>query len=91
LSKLTSNPWHACYGSPWPFGVTWVAEQEAYNFAIYSKHARHMSLLFFTEEEYEMILDYRESRFLHGTPEHRAARKLAEERERARGMDAVVE
>ncbi len=31
--------WHRREGSPFPLGVTWVPEDRAYNFALYSKHA----------------------------------------------------
>jgi isoamylase len=48
---LPTNPWHARYGSPSPLGVSWVAEEEAYNFAIYSKHATEVRLEFFSEED----------------------------------------
>jgi hypothetical protein len=33
------NHWFATEGSPSPFGVTWVPEEEAFDFALYSKHA----------------------------------------------------
>ena len=33
------NRWHAVEGAPTPFGATWVGSEQAYNFAIYSKHA----------------------------------------------------
>ena len=43
----------------------------------------------FTDEEKEIIMDYREGRFHRGTVEYMAARRLAEKREKARG-DADV-
>ena len=38
-------------GSPWPFGVQWVEADEAYNFALYSRHATGVTLLCYTEED----------------------------------------
>jgi isoamylase len=39
--------WEAVEGAPFPFGATWIAEQEAYNFALYSKHATGVLLLLY--------------------------------------------
>ncbi len=39
--------WHSTEGAPIPLGVTWIEEQQAYNFAVYSKHAESVALLFF--------------------------------------------
>ena len=33
------NDWFATESSPSPLGVTWVPAEEAFNFALYSKHA----------------------------------------------------
>lgn len=41
--------------------------------------------LVFTEEENEMIIDFYQHRFLRGTPEYLAAKRLAEKRDQARG------
>ena len=51
--EMDSNEWHHLDGSPWPLGVRWIAKEQAYNFAIYSKHAISVELLFFTESELE--------------------------------------
>lgn len=40
--------WHTIEGSPYPLGVSWVKEEEAYNFALYSKHAESVTLLFYS-------------------------------------------
>ena len=37
--------WAAAEGMPTPLGVAWIAEQQAYNFALYSKHATAVTLL----------------------------------------------
>jgi isoamylase len=39
--------WRARDGSPLPLGAIWVAEQAAYNFALYSKHAESVVLLLY--------------------------------------------
>lgn len=38
-------------GSPYPLGVTWVEHLQAYNFALYAKHAEQVNLLFYTEDD----------------------------------------
>ena len=39
--------WTAREGSPLPLGVTWIAEERAYNFALYAKHAERVTLLLY--------------------------------------------
>lgn len=36
--------WHRREGSPFPLGVTWIPEDQVYNFALYSKHAELVEL-----------------------------------------------
>ena len=43
--------WHRREGAPWPLGVSWVADEAAFNFAIYSKHATSVTLLLFGRED----------------------------------------
>jgi isoamylase len=43
--------WTQREGSPLPLGVTWVAQESAYNFALYSKHAERVVLLAFREDD----------------------------------------
>ena len=38
------HDWYAHEGSPSPLGVTWVEDEAAYNFALYSKHATAVTL-----------------------------------------------
>jgi glycogen operon protein len=45
------NLWHAREGSPTPFGATWIKSEQAYNFAIYSKHASGIVLLLYSEND----------------------------------------
>jgi len=54
--------WFAREGSPSPLGVTWIEDEAAYNFALYSKHATAVSLLLYSEIDiasptYEYRLD----------------------------------
>jgi glycogen operon protein len=58
------NSWDAIGGSPLPLGVSWVAEEQAFNFALYSKHATEVTLLLYAANEFtqpvtECRLDHR--------------------------------
>ena len=54
--ELDTNEWHRQYGAPWPLGVRWIEKEQAYNFAIYSKHATAVELLFFSASDFEQPL-----------------------------------
>ena len=41
------NDWFTTEGSLSPLGVTWVPAEEAFNFALYSKHATAVTLLLY--------------------------------------------
>jgi isoamylase len=43
--------WTATEGAPFPLGASWVAEEQAYNFALYSKHAERVTLLFYQRDD----------------------------------------
>ena len=45
------NSWLSTEGAPIPLGVTWIEEEQAYNFAVYSKHAESVTLLFYGPED----------------------------------------
>jgi glycogen operon protein len=45
------NRWQAVEGAPNPLGLSYCAEECAYNFALYSKHATNVRLLLFTADE----------------------------------------
>ncbi|GIW98568.1 MAG: glycogen debranching enzyme [Pirellulaceae bacterium] len=51
MSEATVGQWATQYGSPHPLGVSWVAGERAYNFAIYSKHAEQVSLLLYRDDD----------------------------------------
>ena len=38
-------------GRPWPLGVEWVEEEDAFNFALYSQHATGVTLLCYSEKD----------------------------------------
>src|SRR6476659_5196173 len=38
-------------GRPWPLGVEWVQEENAFNFCLYSRHATGVTLLFYSEKD----------------------------------------
>jgi isoamylase len=39
--------WSSSEGAPLPQGATWIAEEQAYNFALYSKHAGSVEVLLY--------------------------------------------
>ena len=45
--------WPSSEGSPMPLGVTYLPEEGAYNFALYSKNATEVTLLLFNEENHQ--------------------------------------
>ncbi len=42
--------WEATEGTPWPLGVSWVVSQQAWNVAVYSRHATQVTLLLFNDD-----------------------------------------
>jgi len=51
LANLRSvDPWEKAEGSPTPFGATWVESENAWNFAIFSRHATSITLLVYGKE-----------------------------------------
>jgi isoamylase len=60
--------WETKEGSANPLGATWIAEEQAYNFAIYSKHASSVTLLLFGPENFVTpVLKYRFDSFKNKT------------------------
>ncbi|PCH59194.1 MAG: glycogen debranching enzyme [Gammaproteobacteria bacterium] len=47
------NNWEALEGSPRPMGVSFVASQQAWNFALYSKHASAVTLHLYQQSDTE--------------------------------------
>jgi isoamylase len=52
VSSPLTNPWFAAEGSPFPLGVTWIEAEQAWNFALYSRHATGVTLLLYGEEDF---------------------------------------
>lgn len=51
LNPQTVSPkWESTEGAPRPLGVSWIIPEQAWNIAIYSRHAQRMTLLLFDEE-----------------------------------------
>jgi isoamylase len=47
----TRQSWFSTEGNAYPLGATWIADEQAYNFALYSKHATKVTLLLFLEDD----------------------------------------
>ena len=43
--------WSETEGQPFPLGITWIEEERAYNFALYSKHAESVTLLLYSVDD----------------------------------------
>jgi len=43
--------WYSQEGSASPLGVTWITDEDAFNFALYSKYASEVKLLFYSRDE----------------------------------------
>jgi isoamylase len=61
-SLTTVEHWEMSDGSPSPLGATWIGAHEAYNFALYSRHATGVVLLLYRADDlmhpvYEYRLD----------------------------------
>jgi glycogen operon protein len=60
--------WDTNEGTSNPLGGTWIAEEQAYNFAIYSKYASGVTLLLFGQEDFVTpVLKYRFDSFKNKT------------------------
>ena len=53
LEQPALASWATAEGLPFPLGPTRVAQEDAYNFALYSKHAESVTLLLYTESDIE--------------------------------------
>jgi glycogen operon protein len=50
-TRDSSTSWATAEGLPYPLGVSWSASEQAFNFALYSKHATSVHLLLFAESD----------------------------------------
>jgi glycogen operon protein len=54
------NEWTRIEGAPVPLGAAWIEEEQAYNFALYSRHASGVTLLVYSEANVTVpILEHR--------------------------------
>src|SRR5499425_545209 len=52
--------WEQTEGSPLPLGVTWIEEEQAFNFAVHAEHAESVTLLLYTSADLvNPLLTYR--------------------------------
>ena len=51
-NSIALDAWSRTEGSVLPLGATWLASEQAYNFAIYSKNATSVSLLLYQEPDF---------------------------------------
>ncbi|MCL4203379.1 MAG: isoamylase [Pirellulaceae bacterium] len=51
--------WQSVEGAAFPLGATWIAAEQAFNFALYSKHATSVKLLLYREDDVvKPVLEY---------------------------------
>ena len=55
--------WYSIDGAPGPLGATWMTDEQAWNFALYSRHASQATLLLYAADNLttpirELRLDY---------------------------------
>ena len=44
--------WAQTEGTPLPLGATWIADEQAFNFAVYSEHAESVTLLLYSADDF---------------------------------------
>jgi pullulanase/glycogen debranching enzyme len=49
------NNWKTIQGNDYPLGVTYIKEGDAFNFALYSKHATKITLLLYKDNDLILI------------------------------------
>ncbi|MBV9391558.1 MAG: glycogen-debranching protein, partial [Verrucomicrobia bacterium] len=52
MEKTRNVNWPSIEGAPVPLGVTYIPEERAYNFALYSLNASEVTLLLFGKDDY---------------------------------------
>ena len=48
ITSVRRPTWEQAEGSPLPLGVTWIEEEQAFNFAVHAEHAESVTLLLYT-------------------------------------------
>jgi isoamylase len=51
LTQANRPTWVQAEGSPLPLGVTWIEEEQAYNFALHAEHAESVALLLYASTD----------------------------------------
>ena len=60
VSRPTPRRWEQTEGSPLPLGVTWIEEEQAFNFAVHAEHAESVTLLLYSSTDLaNPLLEYR--------------------------------
>jgi len=50
-ARKAAAGWAAQEGLPFPLGATWIEEERAFNFALYSKHAESVEVLLYAPDD----------------------------------------
>lgn len=57
---MKRQSWERVEGSPLPLGVTWIEEEQAFNFAVHSAHAESVTLVLYPSiDSVNPLLEYR--------------------------------
>jgi isoamylase len=64
---MPENQWERQYGSPEHLGATWIGNQQAWNFALYSKHADQVTLCCYADDLYRPCFIYAFDQYLNKT------------------------
>ncbi len=51
LAQSKRQTWEQAEGSPLPLGVTWIEEEQAFNFALHAEHAESVTLLLYASTD----------------------------------------
>lgn len=52
ITRFKRTGWFSQEGIAFPLGVAWIPEEQAFNFALYSKHATSVTLLIFSDRDF---------------------------------------
>src|SRR5262250_1397082 len=60
ITSMRRPTWEQAEGSPLPLGVTWIEEEQAFNFAVHAEHAESLTLLLYAATDLvNSLLAYR--------------------------------
>src|ERR1700739_2605316 len=51
MATVRRPTWEQAEGSPLPLGVTWIEDDQAFNFAVHAEHAESVTLLLYSETD----------------------------------------